>query len=57
MRVKRSQVLRSSAWNPHDKYQEDPRWEKAKELAKQGKFAECADLVYRINKEYGASYR
>lgn len=52
MRVKRAK------WEePEDKYQEDPRWEKAKELAKQGKFGDCADLVCRINKEYGASYR
>ena len=50
MRVKRAKL----AWEePEDKYQEDPRWKRAKELAKQGKFEDCHDLVCRINKDNG----
>ncbi len=58
MRVKRAKL---SWWDSQerkvDKYQTDPRWEKARELTQEGKFTECADLVCRINKNHGEPYK
>jgi len=39
-----------------DRYLNDPRWETAKRLASECRFAECNVLVLRIMRSYGKIY-